>query len=200
MYFVNNKKKIESMMKENAEAFKDKKLWLNLYWWRQNPKNFLVRWTKNNKHLALKNAINQCFQCKESGGEVLSHRLANQQHWKEEVLIFSQTPLLNIPQLILPAEFKYIHSPVVTCKNSQPAKSGKIEIFSEELDKTNKRSINTGNSAGAHHPFHSSTKTGKAITKNMENQFLSSPFLVGKKLEQPASYQSQRASQINSLY
>ena len=140
-------------MKENAEAFDDKKRWRNLYWWRQNPKNFLERWTKNNKHLVLKNAKNQCFQYKESGREVLSHRLANQQHWKEEVLIFSQTPLLNIPQLILPAEFKYIHSPVVACKNSQPAKSGKIEIFSKELDKTNKRSINIGNSAGAHIPF-----------------------------------------------
>ena len=185
-------------MKENAEAFNDKKRWPNFYWWRQNLKNFLVRWTKNNKHIVLKNAKNQCFQCKESRGEGLSHRLANLQHWKEEVLIFSQTPLLNIPELILPAEFKHIHSPVVTCKNSQPAKSGKI--FSKELDKTNKRSINIGNSAGAHHLFHSSTKTGKAITKNMENQFLSSPFLVGKKLEQPASYQSQRASQIISLY
>lgn len=77
------------------------------------------------------------------------------------------------------------------------------------MEKTNQGPINIGNSAGIHHPFHISTKKGKkprpivmtkeetrlvdqeiqemfrkgatTTTEYMENHFLSSLFLVGKK-------------------
>ena len=119
-------KKGESMIKENAETFNEKsnkkhclcrsskrKSW-------QNVKTFLVHWTNSNHHLVplkmpKRSPFNEspCLEPEETGGEVLSHRLVNQQDCQEDIF-FPLTLLLNTPELLLPAEFNHIHPLVVT--------------------------------------------------------------------------------------
>ena len=136
--------------------------------------------------------------------------LANHQDCQEEAIV---TLLLNIPELLLPAEFKP-HSPtssnLVPCRNSQPVQSGKIEIYIlrhwgkltryllilEIVQCLFKRRDKVGGSRD-------SGNVGEGChnnnTKNKENQFLSPLFLVGKKDGDPSFYQSQRVEQIDSL-
>ena len=83
-----------------------------------------------------------CFKPKETVGEVPSSRLVhNIQQCQKEVILFSQTPLLNIPELLSHTEFNQIHPLKVSLflpKISNLPRAGRLKEFLRNWKKLTK--------------------------------------------------------------
>ena len=103
------------------------------------------------------------FEPEEAWGDASSSRLVHSfRECKEEIILFSQTPLLNIPELLSPTDFNQIHNPnsiSVSSKNFQSTQGRVIEVITKKLEKVDKRPRNFRNGSRMYYLFHFLPKT-----------------------------------------
>ena len=175
MSFMSDKKKVEMMLKETAEAFRDNEKMLfgevvaksltSKNKWR---KLFVIQKSKeyyqgtripesNNPFRRLLYFVPQ-----EIEGQEYSHKLVNQFQMlghRKEVKILSFTPIPSILELLYPVLLNS-RAPLFA-QNIPILPKTERKIFSQRLNKTNKQSHNLRGSARLQYPPYCAAKTGK---------------------------------------